>query len=124
MFIDGLKRQRRDGACIRSPYTGHEVGCVAIATPGDVDDAVTSVSSYKGHLAADERAGILERAAAALSSRRDEFARRITDEAGICVSESVKEVNRSCQNLRVAAAETLRLRGETIPVSINGCPRM
>ncbi|HKR12812.1 MAG TPA: aldehyde dehydrogenase family protein [Pyrinomonadaceae bacterium] len=102
---------------IRNPYTGAVVGSVAQDTPADVDAALASVKGYDRSLTAEKRSQILRAAAEELLGRKNEFGRRITEEAGICIKESVKEVERACGNLLVASEEALRIHGEALQIT-------
>lgn len=63
---------------------------------------------------------MLRRAAEAVVARRAELSRSITNEAGISLKESGKEVDRAARNLAVAAEEALRIHGEAIQVPGGG----
>src|SRR5205085_2534015 len=78
----------------------------------------------KGTLAPEERAALLRAAAEALAQRREEFAVGITREAGVCLKESRREVERACGNLLVAAEEATRINGEALPVGTGGSRKL
>jgi putative phosphonoacetaldehyde dehydrogenase len=116
MFLDGTVRPSTAELAVRSPWNGEVVGRVGRDGAGDVDLAVDTVRSRRRPLATPERAAVLSRAAAALESRTAEFAALITSESGVCRRETGREVARAVANLRVAAAEAERVRGESIPI--------
>lgn len=124
MFVQGSLRGGRQQLIVRNPYSGAEVGAVARDTPEDVATALASVRSYDHSLTADRRSQVLRSAAEELARRRAEFARRITEESGICLKESTREVERSCRNLLVAAEEAVRLHGEALQITADGRDRM
>jgi succinate-semialdehyde dehydrogenase/glutarate-semialdehyde dehydrogenase len=68
-----------------------------------------------------ERGAILERAAALMEPRLDDFVRTMQMEAGFTVSDSTGEVRRCIQTLRVSAEEARRLAGEVVPLA--GAPQ-
>ncbi|MFJ8473569.1 aldehyde dehydrogenase family protein [Kitasatospora sp. NPDC094011] len=84
--------------------------------PEQVQVALAALSDAGPAPSATDRASVLLRAADLVSGRAREFAALITAEAGICVTESAREVERAVANLRVAAAEAERIRGESIPI--------
>lgn len=68
-----------------------------------------------------DRGVILERAAALLEPRADEFVRTMQMEAGFTASDAAGEVRRCVQTLRLSAEEARRLAGEVIPLA--GAPQ-
>ena len=68
-----------------------------------------------------ERGAILERAAALLEPRQQEFVRIMQMEAGFTASDAGGEVRRCIQTLKLSAEEARRLAGEVIPLA--GAPQ-
>ena len=68
-----------------------------------------------------ERGAILERAAALLEPRLDDFVRTMQMEAGFTASDATGEVRRSIQTLKLSAEEARRLAGEVVPLA--GAPQ-
>ena len=68
-----------------------------------------------------ERGAILERAAALLEPKADEFVRIMQMEAGFTASDAQGEVRRCVQTLKLSAEEARRLAGEVIPLA--GAPQ-
>jgi len=68
-----------------------------------------------------DRGAILERAAALLEKRADDFVRTMQMEAGFTVSDAGGEVRRCVQTLKLSAEEARRLAGEVIPLA--GAPQ-
>ena len=66
-----------------------------------------------------ERSTILRKAAALLAERREEFARLITRETGLCMKESRYETGRSSDVLEFAAMEALRDDGQVYSCDIS-----
>ena len=116
MLIDGVIKAQAGSRPVLDRWTASPLGSVAADTAADVDLAVTSVASRRRVLPVAERARVLARCAALLAGRAEEFAARSTAESGVCVKETTREVARACANLRVAAAEAERQRGEAFPV--------
>jgi len=116
MLVDGVIKAQGESRPVLDRWTGGVIGTVAVDTAADVDTAVTSVASHRRVLPVAQRADILARCAELLAARADEFASRSTAESGVCIRETTREVARACANLRVAAAEAERQRGEAIAV--------
>jgi acyl-CoA reductase-like NAD-dependent aldehyde dehydrogenase len=116
MFLDGELSSGAGELTVTSPWSGEVVGTVPSDTADQVDAAVRQVRAAWRPLPPDERAAVLTRAAAALEADAGEFATLIARESGVCVRETRREVERAVGNLRVAAVEAERLRGESIPV--------
>ncbi len=68
-----------------------------------------------------DRGAILERAAALLEPRADEFVRTMQMEAGFTAADAAGEVRRCIQTLKLSAEEARRLAGEVIPLA--GAPQ-
>jgi acyl-CoA reductase-like NAD-dependent aldehyde dehydrogenase len=68
-----------------------------------------------------ERGAILERAAAILEPRADDFVRAMQMEAGFTAADAAGEVRRCVQTLKLCAEEARRLAGEVIPLA--GAPQ-
>lgn len=104
---------------VRSPYDGRLVGRTFRPSPEALGEAVNrcgSAAKVMGRLAAFERSAILERLAAAVRERRDDFVRLLALEAGKPVKAGRVEVERCLTNLQEAAAEALRIEGELLPL--------
>lgn len=65
-----------------------------------------------------ERLAILERAAAMIESRAGELARQSAQEGGKPLRDSLVEVNRGIEGIKVAIAEMAKLGGREIPMSL------
>src|SRR5687768_10073693 len=99
---------RRDRVIeVRFPYTGEVVATVPKATVEDVKRAFRIAREYKPKLTRYERYRILMRAGEIIAGRRDEIARVITLEAGICLKDSMYEVGRASDVLLFAANQAL-----------------
>ncbi|MGH3937703.1 MAG: aldehyde dehydrogenase family protein [Pseudonocardiaceae bacterium] len=109
---------------VRSPWDDELVGMVPNDSAGAVDHAVRQVSGYDRALTGEQRARILTSAAREIADREHELAHLITRESGICLKDSRKEIIRACGNLRVAAEESVRIRGESMEVVCGGIPRL
>jgi len=105
--IAGEKVRRDRVIEVRFPYTGEVVATVPKATVEDVKRAFRIAREYKPKLTRYERYRILMRAGEIIASRKDEIARLITLEAGLCLKDSTYEVGRASDVLLFAANQAL-----------------
>lgn len=104
---------------VRSPWSGDVVGTVPCAEPEQVERALQAAVAGAGAmraLTAWERSTVLNRAAELLEQRVDAFARTLSNEMGKPLAESLGEVGRCPELLRLAAFEGAQLRGEVLPL--------
>ena len=103
---------------VRSPWDGHEVGRVPAGTTDDLDAAVAgALAAHRaGAPPAHVRATVLDRAAAVLAERVDDFARSITDESAKPIKAARVEAARAVDTFRFAAAVARTATGETVPL--------
>lgn len=104
---------------VRSPYSGTLSGTVRTAGRAEAEAAIAAATSFTATPSRYQRAEILEKTRAALESRRDEFARLITSEAGLALKEARYEVGRTIDVLRFAAMEALRDDGQIFSCDIS-----
>ena len=95
MRIAGRKVDRDRVIEVRYPYTGEVIATVPRATVEDVKLAFRIAREYKPKLTRYERYRILMRAGEIIASRREEIARGITLESGLCLKDSLSEVGRA-----------------------------
>ena len=103
---------------VRSPYDGSLIGEIPSQTPADVDRAVATAKAAldAGPLPLWKRADILDKAAARLAARRDEFAEIIAKEAAKPIKTARAEAERAVGTFQFSAAEARKLAGEVIPL--------
>jgi len=111
--IAGEKIHRDRTLEVRFPYTGEVVATVPKATVEDVKRAVRVAREYTPRLTRYERYRILMRAGEIIASRRDEIARGITLESGLCLKDSIYETGRASDVLLFAANQALVDDGQT-----------
>ena len=107
MRIAGEKVRRDRVIEVRFPYTGEVIATVPKATVEDVRRAFRIAREYKPKLTRYERYRILMRAGEIIAGRRDEIARLITLESGLCLKDSSYEVGRASDVLLFAANQAL-----------------
>ncbi|WP_180900687.1 aldehyde dehydrogenase family protein [Martelella soudanensis] len=108
---------------ILSPYDGSLVGHMPVSQDADIEQAI--LTAQKGFdvmrkLPRFVRADILDRTAALIEARKDEFVRLIAAEAGKPLYDARGEISRSLLNLRGAAREARAFGGEEVPLDIDG----
>ena len=103
---------------VRSPYDNEVIGEIPAMTAADVDRAVgiAKQALHANPLPLWKRAEILDRAAARLTERREEFARIIAREAAKPIKTARVEAERAVGTFQFAAAEARKLGGEMIPL--------
>jgi aldehyde dehydrogenase (NAD+) len=107
MRIAGEKVFRDRVIEIRYPYTGEVVATVPKATVEDVRRAFRIARQYKPKLTRYERFRILNKAGDIIASRKDELARIITLESGLCLKDTLYEVGRASDVLLFAGQQAL-----------------
>ena len=108
---------------VRSPYDGGEVGRVPACGAGEVDRAVAAAAARLQGAAtgaepfpAHARAAVLDRAAALLDERAEQFARTIAAEAAKPLKTARVEAQRAADTFRFSAAEARTLAGDVVPL--------
>ena len=107
-----------DVIIVRSPYDDSVIGEIPAQTAADVDRAVgiAKAALHANPLPLWKRAEILDRAAARLTERREEFALIIAKEAAKPIKTARVEAERAAGTFQFAAAEARKLGGEMIPL--------
>jgi len=105
--IAGEKVWRDRTIQVRYPYTGEVIATVPKATVEDVRRAFRIAREYKSPLTRYDRYSILTRAGEIISARREEIARIITLESGLCIKDTLYEVGRASDVLLFAANQAL-----------------
>jgi aldehyde dehydrogenase (NAD+) len=122
VIIGGRSFDKKERIVVRSPYTGEEIGSVPKLAKEDVVCAIASALEPMPALSRYERGQILLRAATRIEGEREQVARLITHESGLCLKDTRYEVTRVLDVLRFAASEALRDDGQcfSFDVSANG----
>jgi acyl-CoA reductase-like NAD-dependent aldehyde dehydrogenase len=116
--LAGERVRATDALTVASPYDGSIIGTVPKCTAADVDRAVKAARAVMtdGELPPYERAEILDRAAASLRDRREEFAQIIATEAAKPIKTARVEATRAVSTFQFAAAVARTLTGEMVPI--------
>jgi acyl-CoA reductase-like NAD-dependent aldehyde dehydrogenase len=115
-LLDGEPLTVPDTSEVRSPYDGSVVGSVPACGTEELDRAVAvAVDRHRsGPPPAHERAAVLDRAAALLLDRLDEFAASITAESAKPITTARIEAQRAVDTIRFSAAVARTLTGEMV----------
>jgi phosphonoacetaldehyde dehydrogenase len=95
MRIAGMRVDTDERVQVINPYTNKVIGTVPAARPEHVRDAFARAKAFRSKLTRYERQQILLRTADILASRKQEFARLITAESGLCWKDSLYEAGRA-----------------------------
>jgi acyl-CoA reductase-like NAD-dependent aldehyde dehydrogenase len=103
---------------VRSPFDDSVIGEIPAMTAADVDLAVAAAKHalHANPLPLWKRADILDKAAARLTARREEFAEIVAREAAKPIRTARVEAERAVGTFQFAAAEARKLGGEMIPL--------
>ncbi|MEO8425978.1 MAG: phosphonoacetaldehyde dehydrogenase [Verrucomicrobiota bacterium] len=104
---------------VRNPYNGAPAGTVELANRQHTESAIGAALAFRDTPTRYQRSQILDKARTLLEARREEFARLITSEAGLCIRETRYEVGRALDVLRFAAMEALRDDGQIFSCDIS-----
>ena len=118
-LLDGKWIEAGDAIEIRSPYDSSIVGRVFQGRREHAEAAIAAAVKAFGttrRLPAFERQRVLRRVAEALTTRKEEFAHTLAQEAGKPIKAARSEVERSIFTFTVAAEENTRIYGEYLPL--------
>ena len=119
LFIAGRWVDSDNCLEVTNKYTQKVIATLPIASQKDVDEAVAAAKNAAPLMAAMpayQRSQILARTAALIAERKEEFARMIAMEAGKALKYARAEVDRGISTFTIAAEESKRIYGETIPM--------
>jgi len=103
MIIDGKFVGSVKTFDVVNPYNKQIVDKVPIASEKQIDEALRLSFKEKNDLKGDERAAILNESAKIIKKRKDEIARLITSESGLCIKQTHHEVERTLDVLKESA---------------------
>ncbi len=115
MLVDGDWYETGETLDVTSPFDGSLVAQVAYGGGDDARRAIDAAAqAMRTPVPAHERAVVLDRLAAIVRDRRDEFAETISREAGKPISTARVEAERAVQTILFSAVEARSLGGEVI----------
>jgi aldehyde dehydrogenase (NAD+) len=118
-YIAGVKIKPVHSMSVRSPYDGRLVGTVALAGKAETEAAIAAGLKSGKTLSRYERFSILDKARLLLLERKEEFARIISSESGLCMRETRYEVGRAHDVLLFAGMESLKDDGQVFSCDIS-----
>jgi acyl-CoA reductase-like NAD-dependent aldehyde dehydrogenase len=117
LYIDGQWIDGDGRFDVRAPWGQDVAGVVESATPEQVDRAVAAAHRQLSRPAPPvERAEMLQRAAALVAERAEQFAAGISRESGKPITAARAEVTRAIDTLQLSGEEARQIRGATVPV--------
>ena len=108
MRIGGKLVDCDERLAVENPYTGEPVATVPAANPLQVAEAFKVANGYTPKLSRYDRQKILFCTAEILERRKQEIARLITAESGLCMKDSIYEVGRAYDVYTLAAQMAVR----------------
>ena len=124
MRIAGKRIDLDERIEVRNPYNGAVVGTVPAARAEHVRAAFAKGAAYKSKLTRYERQQILLRTADLLRDRKEDFARIITAESGLCWKNSLYEAGRAYDVYSFAGQLTIKDDGEIYSCDISPQSKM
>src|SRR5882762_347383 len=119
MRIAGKRVETDSQIEVLNPYNGAVVGTIAAARPEHVREAFAKATAFRPKLTRYERQQILLKTADLLAARKEEFARIITAESGLCWKDSLYEAGRAYDVYSFAGQLTIKDDGETYACDIS-----
>jgi acyl-CoA reductase-like NAD-dependent aldehyde dehydrogenase len=119
LFIDGEWVDGGDKIEVRNKFNQDVFAIVPCARREDLDAAVVAAqraAQVMKELPAYKRSEILQRASILISERKEDLAKTIAAEAGKALKFARIEVDRAQSTFAIAAEETKRIHGETVPL--------
>lgn len=125
MLIGGKHISGEDLEEVKNPYDGEVIDTVPIAHRQIADLAITEANNAKKSLqemSAFKVSNKLFNVVEKLKDNREDFARLLAMEVGKPINESLVELDRSIETLKLAAEEAKRIYGESVPLDagLNG----
>ncbi|MCC7553575.1 MAG: aldehyde dehydrogenase family protein [Methanobacteriaceae archaeon] len=125
ILINGEKISNNSKYNVRNPYNDEIIDEIPIASKKDVFNAINSANNAKKsiqEMSARKISNRLYDAYENLKKNKKSLAETITKEVGKPIKESLTEMERSIETLKLSAEEAKRIYGETVPLDagING----
>ncbi len=121
ILVNGQWVQTPTFQSIHCPYSGDFLASVCQADSQHIDQALESMMQAAIDFAAIPahiRAKALLHIAQGITDRHEEFSKTLSQEAGKPLTDARREVDRGIQTFRLAAEESTRIPGETIPMDL------
>ncbi len=121
ILVDGKWVQTSSLGSVYNPYSGDLLATVCQADSQHIEQAIESMKQAATEFAAIPahiRAQALSQIVNGITARHEEFAKTLSQEAGKPLTDARREVDRGIQTFRLAAEESTRIPGETIPMDL------
>ncbi len=121
ILVNGQWVQTSSFEPVRCPYSGSLLATVCQADSQHIDQVIQSMEQAAREFAATPayvRAGALRKIADGITARHEEFSKTLSEEAGKPLMDARREIDRGIQTFRLAAEESTRIPGETIPMDL------
>jgi putative phosphonoacetaldehyde dehydrogenase len=118
-LVAGQPVRTSDLLTVVSPYDGAPAGTVTLAGRAETEAAIAAALAFTATPTRYQRSEILDRTRLALEASREDFARLIVAESGLCLREGRYEVGRALDVLRFAAIEALRDDGQIFSCDVS-----
>ena len=119
MRIAGVRIDTEERVDVHNPYTNKVIGTVPAARPEHGRNAFAKAKAFKSKLTRYERQKILLRTADLLAERKEQFARLITAESGLCWKDSLYEAGRAYDVYSFAGQLTIKDDSEVFSCDIS-----
>lgn len=119
MLINGKCIDKDEKIDVFNPYNNEIIGNVPLGDRGDAKSAIIAANNAKDEIAnfsAMKVSNCLFNAYDNLKSQKKELSKIITLETGKTIKDSLFEMIRSCETLKLAAEEAKRIYGESVPL--------
>lgn len=94
---------------VLNPYNGDKAGCYPLFCEEQVSQAIDRLTTYKKHLSQEQLSERLNDLAGKISQKKNQYAELITSESGLCIKDTLHEVERAVNVIRYSASSALRL---------------
>jgi len=123
MFLLGERIQKDKIVEVINPYNNQVVERLGLSDEHDIAQAIgiaeRGFKILKG-LSAGERAKILERTAAIIKEKKEDFSKALSSESGKTINEARGEVDRAINTMKLSAVAAMKLTGETVRFDLGG----
>ncbi len=121
-YLENTAYQPNTDLIVTDKFTGEVATRVALASPADIEKAITAAKSAAEPMArmpAYKRQEILHHCVTRFTERAEELAQALCIEAGKPIKDSRGEVSRLIDTFRIAAEESVRMNGEVQELQIS-----
>ena len=92
-----------------NPFNGELVGTYPLLSEDQVQNSIQKLAKYKRNLSLHQISKCLNILADTILNKKDQYARLITSESGLCLNDTLHEVSRAVNVIRFSSESALRL---------------